>query len=110
MAIMGVRVPTRPLCPALSRPYPAQARREVVNVGVGANLGGTCVIETGMHVSDFLIDAVQPGAMPEAMVGVRAPARNRGRARTPRITWTMARMLRKSFRNLDGTGVGQARQ
>ncbi|MDX1541805.1 MAG: hypothetical protein R3349_10430, partial [Geminicoccaceae bacterium] len=63
--------------------------------------------ETGMRVNLFFIAVMQARGMPEAMVGVRRPAKKVGCARTPRITWTMARMLRKRFKNLNRTRLAR---
>lgn len=63
----------------------------------------------GMLVKRFFINLVQVGGMPEAMVGVRALAKNPG-AQTPRVTWTTIRMRLRGFRNITGTGMGLTRQ
>ena len=52
----------------------------------------------------------QDRAMPEAMVGIRPPARTRPRARIPRIAWTSLRISGKGCRGVKRTRAGSSRR
>ena len=76
-----------PLFPDLARHHASPAATAIATLH--AESGGRAV--PGIGINHFFITIAQAGCMPEAMVGVRRRQLG-GRARTPRITWTKARM------------------
>ena len=89
---------------------PVRARPGVLNVAARAVSGGRWLIGTGGRINPFFIAVMQARVMPEATVGVRAPARTPGRARIPRVAWTIPRMRRKRSRVLNRTPLGSTRR
>jgi hypothetical protein len=52
-------------------------------------------IKTRTPANHFFTLLGQVLIMPQAAVGIRLPAKKRGRARSPRISWTMLKDARK---------------